>query len=170
MTKDGIRLRCGKSISVEQENLIDKVLSKLIEQTGIKLVMAIDTGGQVISFKGERSSIDLIGLGALVAADLAASQEIAKMADIYQENQVIIRQGSKVNTIIHEMGREMILMVMVASTVPLGWFNYIVRQASRQIEEILQKNLKNEDEIVILSPSNSLVDDFSAALDSVWKS
>ncbi len=170
MTKDGIRLRCGKSISVDQETLIDKVLSNLIAaQTEIKLAMALDTGGQVISFKGERSSIDLVGLGALVAADLAASQEIAKMADVYQENQVIIRQGSKMNTIIHEVGREIILMAMVSSSVPLGWFNYLVRQAARQIDGILQMSLHKAEDIVVLSSPNSLVDDFSAALDDIWK-
>jgi predicted regulator of Ras-like GTPase activity (Roadblock/LC7/MglB family) len=122
----------------------------------------------VISFNGDRGSIDLVSLGALVAADFAASQEIARLSNLYQENQMIIRQGSKMNTIIHEVGRDMILMVMVSSTIPLGWFSYLVRQTANQIAQLVLST--NNTEMVTLSTDNEFIaDQFSSALDSIWK-
>lgn len=168
MTKDIIRLRCGKSILPSQEVQIDEFLSCLIEKGHAKLTLLIDTSGQVISFSGDRGSIDLVSMGALVAADFAASQEIARLANLYQENQMIIRQGSKMNTIIHEVGRDMVLMVMVASSVPLGWFCYLIRQTVRQISQLVLSN--NSTEVVTLDADNDLLaEQFSSALDSIWK-
>jgi predicted regulator of Ras-like GTPase activity (Roadblock/LC7/MglB family) len=168
MTKDIIRLRCGKSILPSQEVQIDMLLSDLIEKGHAKLALLIDTSGQVISFNGDRGSIDLVSMGALVAADFAASQEIARLANLYQENQMIIRQGSKINTIIHEVGRDMVLMVMISSTIPLGWFCYLARQTTKQISHLVLSN--NNSEMVTLSTDNDLIaEQFSSALDSIWK-
>jgi len=168
MTKDIIRLRCGKSIFPSQEVQIDMLLSSLVEKAPSKLTLLIDTSGQVISFNGDRGSIDLVGLGALVAADFAASQEIARLTNLYQENQMILRQGSKMNTIIHEVGRDMVLMVMVSSSIPLGWFSYLVRQTAKEIAQLVLSN--NNTEMVTLSTENELIaDQFSSALDSIWK-
>ncbi len=168
MTKDIIRLRCGKSILPSQEEQIDVLLSGLIEKGRAKLTILLDTSGQVISFSGDRGNIDLISMGALVAADFAASQEIARLANLYQDNQMIIRQGSKMNTIIHEVGRDMVLMVMVSSTVPLGWFTYLVRQTTRQIAQLVLSN--NNTEMVSFNTDNELIaEQLSSALDSIWK-
>jgi predicted regulator of Ras-like GTPase activity (Roadblock/LC7/MglB family) len=169
MTKDLIRLPCGKSMIPTQEEMIDKILNDVMEKGPARLVLLIDTTGQIISFKGDRGKIDLVALGALAAGDMAASQEIARLSNQYQENQMIIRQGSKVNTIIQEVGRDLVLLIMVSSTVPLGWFCYLVRHAVKQINEVVSTTQEKDEVVELDTGGENLADQFSDALDKIWK-
>jgi predicted regulator of Ras-like GTPase activity (Roadblock/LC7/MglB family) len=169
MKKNSMRTMGGMSIIPSQEILIDEVLSTQLEKSQARLILLIDTSGQVISFHGERGSIDVVGLGALIAGDMAASEEIARIADIYQENQMVIRQGSRMNTIIYELNRNLILLFIVPASVPLGWECYLVRETATKVNEALSK-LQTEEKGELFEPHNKKLDDLiNNALDNVWK-
>jgi predicted regulator of Ras-like GTPase activity (Roadblock/LC7/MglB family) len=167
--KNPMRLTGGMSIIPSQEELIDNILSSQLEKSQARLILLIDTSGQVISFHGERGSIDLVGLGALTASDMAASEEIARISNLYQENQMVIRQGSKMNTIVYDVNRNMILLYIVPATVPLGWVCYLVRESSSQIKEALTKIHKISGESLFESDHENLHELINNALDQVWK-
>jgi hypothetical protein len=63
---------------------------------------------------------------------MAASEEIARLANVYQQNQMVIRQGTKMNTIIYEADRNLILLFMVPARFPWGgcatWFVKLLRK------------------------------------------
>jgi predicted regulator of Ras-like GTPase activity (Roadblock/LC7/MglB family) len=167
--KNPIRLRGGISISPSQEEMIDKVLSTQFEKIQARLLLLLDINGQVISFQGERGHIDVIALGALIAGDMAASQEIAKISNIYQENQMVIRQGSKMNTIIYEVDRNLLLLFIVPASVPIGWVCYLVRETAGQIKHTLSKTEYVENTSVFPTSEEKMEDLVSDALDKVWK-
>ncbi|PKN99981.1 MAG: hypothetical protein CVU42_06430 [Chloroflexi bacterium HGW-Chloroflexi-4] len=164
-----MRLTGGMSIIPSQEELIDNILSSQLEKSQARLILLIDTSGQVISFHGERGSIDLVALGALTASDLAASEEIARLTNQYQANQMVIRQGSKMNTIVYDVNHNMILLYIVPATVPLGWVCYLVRESSTQIKEALAKIQNNSDVKLLDLKENNLNELINNALDQVWK-
>jgi len=168
--KNPMRINSGLSIIPSQEEMIDEVLSRQLEKSQAKMVLLIDTSGQVVSFHGERGSIDLIALGALTASDMAASEEIARLADVYQENQMIIRQGTKMNTIIYEADRNLILLFMVPASVPVGWVCYLVRETASQIQEVLSKTEKHESTKIFDGNAQQDIHDLvNNAFDKVWK-
>ncbi len=167
--KNPIRLRGGISINPSQEGMIDKVLSAQLEKSQARLLLLLDINGQVISFQGERGYIDVIALGALIAGDMAASQEIAKISNIYQENQMVIRQGSKMNTIIYEVDRNLLLLFMVPAAVPLGWVCHLVRETAGQIKHALSIIEYVENTSMFPTSAEKMEDLVSDALDKVWK-
>lgn len=167
--KNSMRLTGGMSIIPSQEELIDTILSNQLEKSQARLILLIDTSGQVISFHGERGNIDLVALGALTASDLAASEEIARISNQYQENQMVIRQGSKMNTIVYDVNRNLILLYVVPATVPLGWVCYLVRESSSQIKEALSKIQTVADDTLFKPNHDELQDLISNELDKVWK-
>lgn len=164
-----MRLTGGMSIIPSQEELIDNILSNQLEKSQARLILLIDTSGQVISFHGERGNIDLIALGALTASDIAASEEIARISNLYQENQMVIRQGSKMNTIVYDVNHNLILLFIVPATVPLGWVCYLVRESSSQIKEVLSKIKNITNDRLFESNYDDLHELINDALDQVWK-
>jgi len=167
--KNPMRLTGGMSIIPSQEDLIDTILSSQLEKSQARLILLIDTSGQVISFHGERGNIDLVALGALTASDLAASEELARISNQYQENQMVIRQGSKMNTIVYDVNHNLILLYIVPATVPLGWVCYLVRESSSHIKEALSKIQHYSDDKLLESKQDNLNELISNALDQVWK-
>lgn len=167
--KNPITLHSGKSILSSQEEMIEKILAGQMEKAQARLILLLDTNGQVISFQGKRGSIDLVAMGALAAADMAASKEIARISNVYQENQMIIRQGSKINTIIYEINHDFILLIMVPSSVPLGWFCYLVRNTAEEIKHVVMTVQKTTGELKLTDNDEKLADLVNSALDHVWK-
>lgn len=168
--KNPMRINSGLSIIPSQEELIEEVLSRQFEKSQARLILLIDTSGQVVSFHGERGSIDLIALGALTAGDMAASEEIARLANVYQENQMVIRQGTKMNTIIYEADRNLILLFMVPASIPVGWMCYLVRETASQIQEVLAKIEKHQSAQAFDGNHHQDIKDLvNNAFDKVWK-
>jgi predicted regulator of Ras-like GTPase activity (Roadblock/LC7/MglB family) len=167
--KNPIRLSNGVSIVSSQEELIDAILSSQLEKSHARLILLIDSNGQVISFHGERGNIDLVALGALTASDFAASGEIAQITNLYQENQLVIRQGSKMNTIVFDVNRNLILLYIVPASVPLGWVCYLVRDSAAQIKETVEKFKTTAKGKAFEADHSNLREMVSDALDQVWK-
>jgi predicted regulator of Ras-like GTPase activity (Roadblock/LC7/MglB family) len=163
-----ITLRCGISITPNQDKAIDEILSALITKGPARFVLLTDKTGQIVSVCGERGKADLVAMGSLAAADLAASEEIARLTGEYQENQMILREGSKYHTTIYEAGPNLILMMQVSCETPLGWMRYLVRTASKEIVEVISTTPTDMTENVLdfrnLDMGN-LVDD---AINEAW--
>ena len=83
---------------------MDQILSVLMDEIPAQLAFLIDQSGAVVSSRGDISSNDLAVLGSLIAGDLSASQEIARLTGQYQKYQLIIREGDISNTVLSEAG------------------------------------------------------------------
>ncbi len=167
-------LRSGIAIYPSQDKAINQVLADLIKKVPAHFVLLADVTGQVVSARGEQSNIDLVALGSLVAGDLAASQEIARLTGQYQDYQVVLREGPKTHTFILETGLHLALLVQVSNEVPLGWARMMIKNGARELADIVTKQPEEAEQAKATEQSEQMLsqeglsDLFSDALDDLW--
>lgn len=171
------QLRSGLVILPSHQKAIDKMLSSLIQKLPARFILLTDVTGQVISVRGEQGKINVVALGSLVAGDLAASQEIARLTGEYEDYQMILREGQASHTFIAEAGSYLALMVQVSHEVPLGWARMLIQQAAKELPDVLDQEpeadeatfnqLIAEQESEVFEEEN-LSDLFDDALDDLW--
>ncbi len=164
------RLRSGLTLYPEHQQELDQLIGKLVEKVPAKFVLLTDVTGQVISARGEKNNIDLVALASLVAGDLAASQEIARLTGEYEDYQLILREGQVSHTFIGEAGRYLALMVQVSQEVPLGWARMLIKQVSQELMMAVSREVAPPLE----TTNQPVLDDenlsglFDDALDDLW--
>lgn len=167
-------LRSGLTIYPAQDRAINQALADLVQKTPAHLVLLADVTGQIIAARGATDEVDLTALGSLVAGDLAASQEIARLTGQYQDYQMVLREGQNIHTFIIEAGHAMALLVQITKDVPLGWGRMLIQKAAYQLADIVA-NLPDEasqnqtaTEVEHLLAQEELSDLFNNALDDLW--
>ncbi len=169
---DLIRLRSGFSLSVNQISAIEGDLRKLFEMIPAKYLLLVDTSGQFVTSMGEKGRIDSAVMGSLIAADLAASEEIARLTEEYQDYQMVLREGKKTHIIITEAGKHLILLVLFTKETPLGWARKLIQKSSAGIAEITidVDSLNGDLQAFNQTETNGdLPNLFGDALDQIWK-
>ncbi len=165
---NGLNLRSGITIFASQDTAIDNVLRELIERCPAKLALVTDVSGQIVSAQGDRGSINLVALGSLIAGDLAASQEIARITQQYQSCQMILREGQLANTFIGEAGPYLVLFVQVSKDVPLGWARLLITKSAKLLEDIINTPPESVDNLDLGIGDQDLAESFSDALEALW--
>jgi len=132
-----IDLPSGVTLHPSQDEAIDRLLHDLLTRSPAKFILLAEASGQLLSALGKRSANDLVALGSLVAGDLAASQEIARLTEQSQNYHLILREASETNTFIAEAGAHLVLFVQVNKEVPLGWARMLIHETSRQLAAIV---------------------------------
>ena len=158
----------GLSLSPSQDQAINRILNDLMEKCPAQFILLAELSGQLISYHGERGKTDLNALGALVAGDLAASQEIAHITNQYQHAQLILREGPETTAFISEAGHQMVLYVRIHKEVPIGWARLVIREVSRTLVEVMSMPAEEVEKLNLdLSEEklNALID---GNLDSIW--
>jgi predicted regulator of Ras-like GTPase activity (Roadblock/LC7/MglB family) len=168
-------LRSGVTIYPSQNEAIDKVLLNLLKKAPARFLLLTDVTGQIVSARGEQGKIDLVALGSLVAGDLAASQEIARLTGEYQDHQMVLREGQTVHTFISEAGHFLALLVQVSNEVPLGWARMLIKKSAEELAEVMEHKTPEEtewtkkasEELEPVLSDEGLSDLFSEALDDL---
>ena len=163
-----LNLRVGATIFPSQDQAIERVLVDLKEHCPAQFILVADVSGQLVSTQGERGPADLVALSALIAGDLAASQEIARLTGQYQSHQLVLREGQMSSTFLVEAGRFLVLFVRVSSEVPLGWARLMILEAGRQIGEIMAAPPDLVEEMHLDLGEKNLSDAVGDLLDSMW--
>jgi predicted regulator of Ras-like GTPase activity (Roadblock/LC7/MglB family) len=145
-----------------------KVLEELAQKCPTQFLLLSGVSGQPIACEGEKGGTNLAALGALLAGDLAASQEIARQTNQYQSCQMILREGRESTIFLSEAGPFMILFARVDREVPLGWARILILETCRQLADIASAR---PDELASLDLGlreehlSTLIGD---RLDSIW--
>ena len=121
------------SVSVEQVNALDALLNDYLAKIPARSILLIDTAGQIVTSCGNLQNADLVTFGTLSAGYLAASQEIARISGEYQEFQMVIREGSRINNFLTDAGAHLALTFNIEVSVPLGWARLNILQAARAV-------------------------------------
>lgn len=166
--QDSLPLRSGLHLYPSHEKALDELLVELSQRCPSPFLMLVETSGQLLTFKGERGQQDLVGLASLIAGDLAASQEIARMTGEYGTCQLILREGTRYNTFISEAGRSMALFAQVGRDVPLGWARLLILEASAQAAEIASATPEQVANLDLGLDDAKLSDLVGDALDALW--
>jgi len=160
-------LRSGLAISPAQQAAIDQALVELAVKIPAQFVLLTDVTGQLVSAAGDRANVNLVGLGSLVAGDLAASQEIARMTGHYDTQQMILREGQQANSFIVEAGPHLALFAQASFQAPLGWARLLIKYAANYLAAISATMTSEELPELDFSQQN-LEELFGSALADLW--
>jgi predicted regulator of Ras-like GTPase activity (Roadblock/LC7/MglB family) len=163
-----IEMPSGQSLHPSQDQAIERVLNDLMQKCPAQFVLLAELSGQLISTQGERGKTNLAALGALIAGDLAASQEIARLTGQYQHAQLILREGSKSTAFISEAGQQMALYMRVDKEVPMGWARLLILEASRTLAEVISTAPEDVEKLDLELSEEKLSTLIGDGLDSIW--
>ena len=163
-------LRCGFVLDPAQDQAIDKILNDLMVKIPAQYILLADSSGQVVSVCGKREQADPVALGALIAGDMAASQEMARLMGDVQSCHLILREGDKSNTWIVNAGNHFVIMFKVAATVPLGWTRVVIHRAAELIAQIADSPLDEDSETPALDfADGDFSDQINQSLEDLWR-
>jgi len=152
-----------------QDRAMDQVLENLLAQCPAEYILVAEVSGQVFSVKGKRDLANPVVLASLVAGDMAASEEIARVTGQYQRFQFSLREGIASNTFIVAAGDHLILFVQVAKDVPLGWARMLLIEASHRLEEIMSSAPDEVEDLELNLHQEDLENWADNALSLLWK-
>jgi predicted regulator of Ras-like GTPase activity (Roadblock/LC7/MglB family) len=157
------------TISQTQDRVIAEALGKLKKQAPAKLVLLADRNGQTIFSSEDSQDTRLVELAALLAGDLAASEEMARLMDSHEEQLLILREGQNQHSYLARVGDNLVLFVQLAGEVPLGWSRLIVQEAVQEILEIFPAGSNQQVEPDSSMNGQNVQESVNEALDSLWK-
>jgi len=160
----------GLHLSAAQDKVIHQILDNMLEKCPAQFILLAEISGPLISVHGEKGKTNLNTLGALVAGDLAASQEIARITGQYQHAQLILREGPETTAFTCEVGEKMVLYMRIKKEVPIGWARLIILEAGRTLLDVIAAGTDEVEKLDLdLSEEelNTLIGD---NLDSMWHS
>jgi predicted regulator of Ras-like GTPase activity (Roadblock/LC7/MglB family) len=158
----------GLILSAEQAGEIDRILAEVRSRTPATLVVLTARDGQFISASGDNlQRMDLVGLSSLIAGDLAASHQIAQLSGVYEDYQIVLREGHNSHLLVADAGPQMALFMLVPSTVPVGWARLLGRESARELAKIGAVAGKTG-EILPRGTSADLASEFDKALGDLW--
>lgn len=164
-----LNFRGGFSIHPEEMECIEDQLNHLLDAIPAKMILLVDTSGQMVASVGDNHALDTTALGSLIAGDLAASQEIARMTGEFQAFQMILREGDKSHIIISDAGHHLTFMVQFSKDVPLGWARKLIQKTACTLGNIELHASDPIQEVQNELNHDGLSDLFSDALDDIWK-
>jgi predicted regulator of Ras-like GTPase activity (Roadblock/LC7/MglB family) len=126
-------------LPTQQLDEVEQHLSRLYDKTGATCVLLIDISGQLISYKGTPEGVDLAGLAALAASDMAAVSEIARLVGERDRFKLLFHEGENHNVLISTVGRSFLLAIIFKTSVQIGLVRLFAREAVSILLEVAEK-------------------------------
>jgi predicted regulator of Ras-like GTPase activity (Roadblock/LC7/MglB family) len=137
----------------------ERHLNRLYDKTGATCVLLIDISGQLISYKGTLQGVDLVNLAALVAGDMAAVAEMAKLIGEKDRFKLLFHEGDTFNIIVSAVRGSFLLAIVFKTVVQIGLVRLFTRET---VTKLLKLSEQREEESGAVS---QLVDaDFTTSL------
>jgi len=114
------------------------ILSKMQKDLHADLVLLIDRAGHEIASDGAGMAADHTALASLAAANLAATQELARLVG-ETDFSIIYHQGRHRSIHISDVARHLSLVLVFDDAVSMGMVRWKVRRATASLEEIFQR-------------------------------
>lgn len=167
----GHYINTGLKLFQRHEQAIDQILDDLRRKVPARLAMIVSRDGQFISAsRNGTRDLDLVALGSLIAGDLAASQRIAEITGIYEEHQVILREGKDGLILVADAGPHLALFILAPGHVPVGWLRLLGLEACRALAEIAASASADKAPADVRLDERSLADQLDQALGDLWQS
>ncbi len=132
-------MKSGSVLPAQFLDDIEQQLSRFYEKTGVSIVLFIDDSGQLISYKGEASSIDLASLAALVAGEMAAVTEMARLIGEQDRFKLLLREG-EINNILTSTVRGSFYLVSIFKTsVQIGLVRLYSRETMNNLSRLVDQ-------------------------------
>jgi predicted regulator of Ras-like GTPase activity (Roadblock/LC7/MglB family) len=112
------------------------ILAKTQKDLHADLVLLIDRAGHEIASEGTGLSADHTALASLAAANLAATEELARLVG-ETDFSIIYHQGRHRSIHISDVARRLSLVLVFDDAVSLGMVRWKVKRATAALEEVL---------------------------------
>ena len=124
---------------------IEKSLDTMLSSSGAHCALLIDRSGQLISSSGDPSTLDVIALSALTAANFGATSEIARLLG-EDEFALLFHKGKNENVHFSKIGTEFIMVTLFDDRTTLGLVRLrtekVVHELRTIFTEIIERNKK----------------------------
>jgi predicted regulator of Ras-like GTPase activity (Roadblock/LC7/MglB family) len=159
-------MRSGSVLPTQFLDEVEQQLGRFHEKTGVSIVLFIDDSGQLISYKGDASGIDLASLAALVAGDMAAVAEMARLIGEQDRFKLLLREGETNHILTSSIRGNFYLVSIFKTDVQIGLVRLYSRETmnnlSRLVEQFETTN-PPETPIVDVGFASSLADELERA-------
>ena len=118
-------------------------MDKMLSSSGAHCALLIDRSGQLISSSGDPSTLDVIALSALTAANFGATSEIARLLG-EDEFALLFHKGKNENVHFSKIGSEFIMVTLFDDRTTLGLVRLrtekVVHELRETFAEIMERN------------------------------
>jgi len=116
---------------------LKSILAKMQGDLRAQLVLLINHSGQEIAFEGPAEDIDLTALASLAAANLAATNGLAKLVGEPQFS-ILYHQGVHHSIYISDLAQKFSLVVLFDETVSPGMVRWKVKRGTASLQEVFK--------------------------------
>jgi CheY-like chemotaxis protein len=141
---------------------VRKELDTLQANTGARTVILISSGGYPIETSGQTFGLDLSSVGALVAANFVAANELARLLGNNSIFKTSYHEGDDYNIYAYGLNSEFLLAVVFGQETKPGTVWFYTKQSAITLNQMLDA-LPNSDTLLDIH-----VDSFDAALDDLF--
>jgi predicted regulator of Ras-like GTPase activity (Roadblock/LC7/MglB family) len=122
---------------------IERSLDTMLSSSGAHCALLIDRSGQLISSSGDPSTLDVIALSALTAANFGATSEIARLLG-EDEFALLFHKGKNENVHFSKIGPEFIMVTLFDDRTTLGLVRLRTEKVVHELRgifmEIMERN------------------------------
>lgn len=119
------------------------ILIKTQRDLRAELVLLIDRGGHQIAWEGPSRDIDLTALSSLAAANIAATDGLARVVG-EADFSIIYHQGKNRNIHISDVSRRFSLVLVFDDAVSLGMVRWKVKRATASLDDLFRALVRRE--------------------------
>lgn len=112
------------------------ILDRDLLRAGADCALVVDRAGYVIVNRGDPSTLDIVALAALSAANYGATEEIAKLIG-EQDFALLFHKGKNENVHYTKVGEDYFLITLFGKDVSLGLIRMRTTQARERLLPIL---------------------------------
>jgi predicted regulator of Ras-like GTPase activity (Roadblock/LC7/MglB family) len=102
-----------------------------------ELILLIDRSGQQIAFEGPARGIDLTALASLAAANIAATDGLARLVG-EPDFSILFHQGKRRSIHISDVSKKFSLVVVFDDSISLGMVRLRVKRATAYLDEVFR--------------------------------
>ncbi|RLA96030.1 MAG: roadblock/LC7 domain-containing protein [Deltaproteobacteria bacterium] len=116
---------------------IERCLNRMLATSGAHCALLIDRSGQLIASSGDPSTLDVVALSALTAANFGATAEIARLLG-EEEFSLLFHKGKNENVHFSKIGDEFIMVVLFDDRTTLGLVRLRTEKVVKELQEIFE--------------------------------
>lgn len=156
-------------LSSELLNQLQQTLEKIAREVNARMILLADLSGQELSFVGTLGTCEVSALSALLAGELGASQQLAKMLGINPESTCTLRKAQDFNYLMSVLAHDYVLLLVAPSEMRLGWVYHILKQGMKYLERLLT-GVEREPQASMMPLTTSNFTDLTLkSIDSMWE-
>lgn len=131
-------------VGEEESELIERCLTRLMEETGASYSMLLDRAGQILASNGDVHEGEMMHLGALLAGSYASSREMARL--LREDNfRVMVQEGAREKIFTETVDDRWLLVVVFDHQAHLGLVKVLAKRATQSLSGILEQVIERNE-------------------------